>query len=78
MKIYLDNLSDENDLVAFKSIGKSFENRDIWTVEIGHDYNPKIIIDCGIHAREWVRMRVIYFNQPILCSLEMLILDYMI
>ena len=31
MKTYLDNLSDENDLVAFKSIGKSFENRDIWT-----------------------------------------------
>ena len=70
MKTYLDNLSDENDLVAFKSIGKSFENRDIWTVEIGHEYNPKIIIDCGIHAREWVRMRVIYFNQPILCQLK--------
>ena len=36
-----------------ESIGKSIEDREILAVRIGTDYNPKIAIDCGIHAREW-------------------------
>lgn len=44
------------------SIGKTIENRDIWAVEIvnrpvnmaAESELPKIIVDCGIHAREWV------------------------
>ena len=43
------------------SIGKSFENRDIWVVDIGFNYNPKIIIDCGIHAREQVSPALCFY-----------------
>ena len=36
-----------------KSIGKSVEGRDIYRVDIGNPNMAKIVIDCGIHAREW-------------------------
>ena len=39
---------------ALMSIGKSFEGRDIWAVTIGKKNRPKIVIDCGVHAREWI------------------------
>ena len=45
--------------VNVTSIGKTHEDRDIYRVYIqSHNNNlthlPKIAIDCGIHAREWV------------------------
>ena len=51
---YLRSLDDES--VQLKSIGKSHEGRDIWRLNIGLSAEdmPSIVIDCGIHAREWV------------------------
>lgn len=40
MKSLLDIVGDL-ELVTVGSIGKSYENRDIWVVDIGHSYNPK-------------------------------------
>lgn len=54
MESYLNQLDAENPLVSVESVGKSFEQRDIWVVSVGYDYNPKILVDCTIHAREWV------------------------
>merc|ERR1711970_580269 len=35
--------------------GNSFEKRDIWAIEIGpQDAEKVIVVDCGIHAREWI------------------------
>ena len=48
------NSIKNNPGVVVKSIGKSFESRDIWAVEIGNKQRPKIVIDCGVHAREWI------------------------
>ena len=45
-----------------ESIGKSIEDREILAVRIGTDYNPKIAIDCGIHAREWASHDLGSFN----------------
>jgi len=42
-----------SDGATVHSIGKSFEDREIYRVDIGNTNMPKIIIDCGIHAREW-------------------------
>ena len=39
--------------VKVESYGKSYENRDLLAVRIGNPSNRAIIIDCGIHAREW-------------------------
>lgn len=57
---HLDNLAQEfksNPKVIVKSVGKSFEGRDIKTVTItngdGRTKNS-IFIDAGIHAREWI------------------------
>ncbi|CAG5110728.1 Oidioi.mRNA.OKI2018_I69.chr2.g5101.t1.cds [Oikopleura dioica] len=49
----LDDVSSSS-LAKVKSAGKTFENRDIYVVTIGSDSQPKITVDCGIHAREWV------------------------
>ena len=54
MEAYLVELAATEGDVTLGSIGSSFEGRDIWVVDVGQSYNPKIIIDCGIHAREWV------------------------
>ena len=38
------------------TIGKSHEGRDILRVDIRRNFEnvkPKIVVDCGIHAREW-------------------------
>ena len=51
---YLRSLDDES--VHLESIGKSHEKRDIWRLKIGLNAEdmPSMVIDCGIHAREWV------------------------
>ena len=54
---YLHHVALEyNDDVQLKSIGKSYEGREIWRLEIGLNAKdmPSIAIDCGIHAREWL------------------------
>lgn len=47
-----------SELVAVKTIGTTYENRTILavTIEENNDDNNKdtILIDCGIHAREWL------------------------
>ena len=57
---YLDNLQN-NSLkkpeVKVKTVGKSFEGRDIKTITITNGDGRKknsIFIDAGIHAREWI------------------------
>ncbi|CBY30967.1 unnamed protein product [Oikopleura dioica] len=44
----------DSPLASLESAGKTYENRDIYVVTIGDDSQPKIAVDCGIHAREWV------------------------
>lgn len=56
---YLDNLAVKYPkLVTVKTIGKSFENRDIKTITISDQHSNKkknkILVDAGIHAREWI------------------------
>jgi len=36
------------------SYGKSYENLDLLSVRIGNSANRAILVDCGIHAREWI------------------------
>ena len=50
LKYYVEPTFDE---VTISVIGKTAEDRDIFAVQIGYDYNPTISVDCGIHAREW-------------------------
>ena len=35
------------------SIGNSVELRKLYKISIGDEALPKIVVDCGIHAREW-------------------------
>ncbi|KAJ6634660.1 Carboxypeptidase B [Pseudolycoriella hygida] len=55
---YFDNLARKYPkLVTVKTVGKSFENRDIKAITISkHSIEPKntILVDAGIHAREWI------------------------
>ncbi|XP_069669383.1 carboxypeptidase B-like [Periplaneta americana] len=55
---YLKELaSNYPDLVTLQSIGKSYEGRDLTTIKIssgGTSTKPAILIDAGIHAREWI------------------------
>lgn len=56
---YLDNLAIKYPkLVTVKTIGKSFENRDIKTIWISNKRSNEakntILVDAGIHAREWI------------------------
>ncbi|CBY23619.1 unnamed protein product [Oikopleura dioica] len=37
-----------------KTYGKSYENRPLHVIDIGDKKDPTIVIECGIHAREWV------------------------
>ena len=46
-------LKSERAKVQLDVIGKTYENRNIYTVMIGDDHLPKVVIDCGMHAREW-------------------------
>lgn len=50
---FLLNTVDNAAGASVTSIGKSVEDREIYRVDIGNKNMPKIIIDCGIHAREW-------------------------
>lgn len=56
---YLDSLATKYPkLVTVQTIGKSFENRDIKTITISdnqsNDAKNTILVDAGIHAREWI------------------------
>lgn len=56
---YLAKLFDDHpDTVMVTSGGKSYEGRDIKVVKISNtNFNgkkPKVFIDAGIHAREWI------------------------
>lgn len=55
---YLKSLEVEHpDLVKTQVLGKTVENRDIMSIRIGLNSNaqkPVILIDAGIHAREWI------------------------
>lgn len=57
---WYDNLTTEYpDLVEKHKYGKSYEGRDLWAVEISSNQDtkveekPGVLIDGGIHAREW-------------------------
>uniref|UniRef100_A0A3P9I3M4 Carboxypeptidase A6 n=1 Tax=Oryzias latipes TaxID=8090 RepID=A0A3P9I3M4_ORYLA len=43
------------DLVALFSIGKSYEGRPLYVLQLGKGNQKKVVwIDCGVHAREWI------------------------
>ncbi|CAG5110898.1 Oidioi.mRNA.OKI2018_I69.chr2.g5246.t1.cds [Oikopleura dioica] len=37
-----------------KTYGQSYEKRPLQVIDIGEEEDPAILIECGIHAREWV------------------------
>lgn len=39
--------------MTVSSIGNSVELRKLYKISIGNESLPKIVVDCGIHAREW-------------------------
>ncbi|XP_014297850.1 carboxypeptidase B [Microplitis demolitor] len=45
-----------SEIVSVDSIGTSFQNRTLYVIKIssGGDNKPQILIDAGIHAREWI------------------------
>lgn len=51
-------VQDPRNLMRKESIGKSWEDRDLFVMILdeptGLEDPPKIFIDCGMHAREWV------------------------
>jgi len=52
---FIDELEKQNGNVNVSSIGSSFEGRPIKLVKInGGRGLPKILVDAGIHAREWI------------------------
>lgn len=49
-------------IVSVRSIGKSFEKRDILTMKISHGAGRKaVFLESGIHAREWISPAVATF-----------------
>ncbi len=56
--------SEYPDLVTRHNIGKSWEGRDLWVIELTAsndtrvDSKPAILIDGGMHAREWSSIQV--------------------
>lgn len=55
---YLDNLAASRGNVEVKTIGKSYEGREIKAIKLtngdGRKGKNSIYIDAGIHAREWI------------------------
>lgn len=58
INIYLEELAAQYpDLVELESIGLSYENRDMLVIKIstgGNGNRPAVLVDGGIHAREWI------------------------
>ncbi|CAG2173201.1 unnamed protein product, partial [Oppiella nova] len=57
IKSLLNELSEQSDKVTYKSVGKSYESRDIPAIVLtnpGGGAKQTIFLECGIHAREWV------------------------
>ena len=46
-------ITDKSNGVTLKTIGQSHEGRDIYRLDIGYTSLPTMVVDCGIHAREW-------------------------
>ncbi|XP_068712934.1 carboxypeptidase A2-like [Montipora foliosa] len=54
---HMKHINQTTKIVDMKSIGKSFENRDLFIMQIHADKQtkkPLVFINCGIHAREWI------------------------
>ena len=58
IKQYLNKLNKSYPgLIIQKTIGKTYENRKIISIELGkypRKKKPTVLIECGIHAREWI------------------------
>lgn len=57
IKKILDKMAeDHQSTMSVFSMGKSYENRDIWMAKVTNssDANPIVMIECGMHAREWI------------------------
>ncbi|XP_049962039.1 carboxypeptidase B-like [Schistocerca serialis cubense] len=57
LQYLLDLASNYSDTVTVESIGNSYAGRDLDIIKIssgGDDTRPVILIDAGIHAREWI------------------------
>ncbi|KAI1285167.1 Carboxypeptidase B [Halotydeus destructor] len=74
---YMDQLAAENSEIASTfNIGKSFEGRNLMVLKIGSKgraraTKPAILIDGGIHAREWVAVSsVLYIAQRLVNDYE--------
>ena len=55
------------DNVEVESYGRSIEDRELYVVSIGDPTNPTMVVDCGMHAREWVSFAFcLYFINDLL------------
>ncbi|ROT76310.1 putative carboxypeptidase A1-like [Penaeus vannamei] len=62
---YMSELALEYEWVSIKSIGKTYEGRDLWVNILavpGEAPKPAVWIDCGIHAREWITQATCVFG----------------
>ncbi|XP_018014542.1 carboxypeptidase B, partial [Hyalella azteca] len=53
---HLQDVAAAYDIVTLRSVGQTYEGRELYVVTINTTANatPAIWIDCGIHAREWI------------------------
>ena len=66
---YLEDISSRHQFVELLDLGKTHENRTILAVKIGNsalgDDTPSVVIDGGMHAREWITPATAIFGNNI-------------
>ena len=64
---YLQDISSRHHFVQLLDLGRSHENRTIFGVKIGvsplGDETPSVVIDGGMHAREWITPATAIFGK---------------
>ncbi|CAH1779378.1 unnamed protein product, partial [Owenia fusiformis] len=65
---WLDSMGSQYAMATVRSIGNSYEGRDMRAIRISSGSGRRsIVLDCGIHAREWITVSTcIYFIQTLL------------
>jgi hypothetical protein len=60
--------ADHSDIVRLESIGKSWQNRDIWAMKVSDNPNveeadePEVYFNSNHHAREWITIEIALYT----------------
>lgn len=55
IRAWAENLADNYDFITLFEFGKSYENRSLWGIKLSKKQgNIGIVVEGGIHAREWI------------------------